>query len=371
MNNVPADVVRSMGAGVVIAVNVVPLPDTATVALSALKLVRSTADAMQRANTRRGMAAADIVIATGSAPRGLGGVTIDRTAIITSDEAINLANVPASIAILGSGAVGVEFASIFRRFGSEVTLVELQPRIAPNEDEAVSVELARAFRKRGIRVRTGTNVTSAAASTGSVRVVMEPAGGQAESITVDTLLVAVGRAPVTDGLNVEGVGLALDRGFIVVDQSFRTNVPGISAIGDVITMGAGSHPQLAHVSSAEGIRLAERLAGQAFVPIDYDHVPACTFCDPEIGSVGLTEAGARARGYDVRTGTFPFSALGRARIAGDTEGFVKIVGETRYDWNPPSKNWCGLFTRIRRCQRRWAKRRTRHTALRYISSATR
>jgi dihydrolipoamide dehydrogenase len=281
--------------------------------------------------TPRQLVAQQIVIATGSAPRGLDGLTIDRTAIITSDEAINLATVPASIAILGSGAVGVEFASIFHRFGSEVTLIELQTRIVPNEDEAVSVELTRAFKKRGIHVRTETSVTSAATVNGSVRVVMETAGGQAESIVVDTLLVAVGRAPVTDGLNVEGVGLALDRGFIVVDELFRTNVPGISAIGDVITMGAGSHPQLAHVSSAEGIRLAERLAGQNVVPIDYDQVPACTYCEPEIGSVGLTEAEAKARGYSVCTGTFPFSALGRARIAGDTEGFVKVVGETRYD----------------------------------------
>jgi dihydrolipoamide dehydrogenase len=279
----------------------------------------------------RTLVADEIIVATGSAPRGLAGLTIDRTSIITSDEAIGLASVPASIAVLGSGAVGVEFASIFRRFGSEVTIIELQSRLVPSEDEAVSAELGRAFKKRGIAVRTDTNVTSATVASGAVRVVMESSLGQAESLMVEKLLVAVGRAPVTDGLGAEDVGLALDRGYIVVDELFRTSVPGISAIGDVITMGAGSHPQLAHVSSAEGVRLAERLAGQDAVPIDYDHVPACTFCEPEIGSVGLTEAEARARGYAVTTGTFPFSALGRARIAGDTEGFVKIVGETRYD----------------------------------------
>ncbi len=279
----------------------------------------------------RTLVADEIIVATGSAPRGLAGITIDRESIITSDEAIALPGVPATIAVLGSGAVGVEFASIFRRFGSDVTIVELQSRLVPNEDEAVSAELARAFRKRGIAVRTDTKVTAATVANGAVRLVMESSSGQAESLVVEKLLVAVGRAPVTDGLGAEDVGLTLDRGYIVVDEMFRTNVPGISAIGDVITMGAASHPQLAHVSSAEGLRLAARLAGQEVAPIDYDQVPACTFCEPEIGSVGLTEAEARARGYAVTTGTFPFSALGRARIAGDTEGFVKIVGETRYD----------------------------------------
>ncbi len=282
-------------------------------------------------DTPRTIAAAEIVVATGSAPRGVAGVTVDRTSIITSDDAINLAEIPRSIAILGSGAVGVEFASIFRRFGSEVTVIELASRLVPNEDEAVSTELARAFTKRGIRVRTSTTVTSAAVTNGSVRIVMESASGQAESLVVDKLLVAVGRAPVTDGLGVEELGLALDRGFIVVDAHYRTSVPGVSAIGDVITMGNGAHPQLAHVSSAEGIRVAERVAGRDAPPIDYDQVPACTYCDPEIGSVGLTEAEAKARGYDVRVGTFPFSALGRARIAGEPDGFVKVVGEARYD----------------------------------------
>ncbi|MEO8484076.1 MAG: dihydrolipoyl dehydrogenase, partial [Acidobacteriota bacterium] len=278
----------------------------------------------------RTLVANEIIVATGSAPRGLAGLTIDRTSILTSDEAIGLNSVPASIAVLGSGAVGVEFASIFRRFGSDVTIIELQSRLVPNEDEAVSAELARAFKKRGIAVRTDTKVTSAVAD-GAVRVVTESSSGQAESLVVEKLLVAVGRAPVTDGLGAEDVGLTLDRGYVVVDALFRTSVPGISAIGDVITMGAGSHPQLAHVSSAEGIRLAERIAGRDVDAIDYDQVPSCTYCEPEIGSVGLTESEARARGYAVSTGTFPFSALGRARITGDTEGFVKIVGETRYD----------------------------------------
>jgi dihydrolipoamide dehydrogenase len=278
----------------------------------------------------RRLQAREIIVATGSMPRSLPGVTVDKTHIITSDEAIHLAAVPKSIAILGSGAVGVEFASIFRRFGSEVTLVELLPRLVPNEDEAVSAELEKAFRKRRIAVRTATKVTKATAGDGSVTIQMD-AGGRTETLTVEKLLVAIGRGPVTDGLGAAEAGLTIERGFIRVDELFRTNVPGISAVGDVITMGTGAHAQLAHLSSAEGILLAERLAGHDVQPINYDHVPACTYCDPEIGSVGLTEKAAIDRGYDVRVGTFPFGVLGRAKMAGETEGFVKIVAEKKYD----------------------------------------
>jgi dihydrolipoamide dehydrogenase len=238
--------------------------------------------------------------------------------------------VPKSIAIMGSGAVGVEFASIFRRFGSDVTLIELLPRIVPNEDEAISAELEKAFRKRGITVRTGATVTSAAATPDGVKLEMT-AAGKTESLSVEKLLVATGRGPVTDGLGAAEAGLKLDRGYVVVDELFRTSVPGISAIGDVITMPGLAHPQLAHLSSAEGITLAERIAGQQVKPIDYDQVPSCTYCEPEIGSIGLTEQQAVARGHDVRTGAFPFGVLGRAKMAGETEGFVKIVAEKKYD----------------------------------------
>jgi dihydrolipoamide dehydrogenase len=280
----------------------------------------------------RTLSAREIIVATGSQPRSVPGIEIDRQQIITSDEAIHLPVVPKSIAILGSGAVGVEFASIFRRFGSEVTLIELLPRLVPNEDEAVSAELEKAFKKRGIAVRTGTKVTSAKAGADGVTLQMEAAsGGKGGSLTVEKLLVAIGRGPVTEGLRAEEAGLTLERGFVKVDREFRTSVPGISAIGDVITFGTGAHAQLAHLSSAEGIALAERLAGQPFHPINYDHVPGCTYCEPEIGSVGLTEKEAIARGFDVRIGTFPFGVLGRAKMAGETEGFVKIVADKRYD----------------------------------------
>ena len=282
-------------------------------------------------------ASKEIVVATGSAPRTVPGVEVDRKQIIFSDEAIHLASVPKSIAIMGSGAVGVEFASIFKSYGSEVTIIELLPRIVPGEDEAVSAELERAFKKRGIKVLTGSKVTSAAAGAKGVAIEVETAGpstgsGQAKSqkLNVEILLIATGRGPVTEGLGVDTLGLAMDRGYVVVDGLFRTSVPGVSAVGDVITMG-GPHYQLAHVSSMEGILLAERIAGQEVQPINYDHVPRCTYSDPEIGSVGLTEAQAREQGHDVRIGTFPFRALARARMAGETDGFVKIVAEKKYD----------------------------------------
>jgi dihydrolipoamide dehydrogenase len=275
--------------------------------------------------------AKEIVVATGSQPRGVPGIEIDRRRIITSDEAIHLKDIPKSMVILGSGAVGVEFGSIFNRFGTKVTILELLPRLVPVEDEAVSAELQKSFRKQGIAAHTGTRVTSARANGDTVQLEAELSGGKTESFSADYLLMATGRGPVTEGLGAADVGLALDRGYVVVDDLYRTNVPGISAIGDVITVNGAPHPQLAHVSSAEGILVAERLAGEDVRPINYDHVPGCTYCDPEIGSVGLTEATARERGYDVRVGSFPFSVLGRARMANETEGFVKIVADTRYD----------------------------------------
>jgi len=273
----------------------------------------------------------EIIVATGSAPRSVPGIEIDRRRIITSDEAVHLKEVPASIAILGSGAVGVEFASIFRRFGSNVTILELLPRLVPVEDEAVSAELEKSFRKQGIAAHTGARVTSARVNGDAVDVTAQLADGNSETIRADYLLVATGRGPVTTGLDIERVGIEVEKGYIKVDAGYRTSAPGISAIGDVITLGTPGHPQLAHVSSAEGILTAERIAGQQIRPLNYNHVPGCTYCDPEIGSVGLTEAEAKAQGYDVQIGTFPFGVLGRAKMMGETEGFVKIVADRKLD----------------------------------------
>jgi dihydrolipoamide dehydrogenase len=273
----------------------------------------------------------EVIVATGSQPRGVPGIEIDRKRIITSDEAIHMKEIPKSIAIMGSGAVGVEFGSIFRRFGSEVTIVELLPRLVPIEDEAVSAELEKSFKKQGIKVLTGTKVTSARTGASSVDLEAQTADGKTAKITAEYVLVATGRGPVTSGLGAEDLKLRMERGYIHVDREFRTNVPGVSAIGDVITFDQPGHPQLAHLSSAEGVVLAERIAGREYRPINYGQVPGCTYCAPEIGSVGLTETQAKERGYDVKVGTFKFGVLGRARIAGETEGFVKIVGEKKYD----------------------------------------
>ena len=273
----------------------------------------------------------EIIVATGSSPRSVPGITIDNERIITSDQAIHMKVVPKTIAIMGSGAVGVEFASIFRSFGAEVTIIELLPSLVPVEDEAVSAELQKSFRKKGITVHTGTKVTSARVKGDGVDLQAALPDGTTKDIRAEYLLVATGRGPVTTGLDLEKLGVEMERGYIKVDTMYRTNVPGVSALGDVITLGATPHPQLAHVSSAEGILTAERIARHDVHPINYSHVPGCTYSDPEIGSVGLTEKAAIEKGYDVRVGTFPFGVLGRAKMAGETEGFVKIVAEKKYD----------------------------------------
>jgi len=202
----------------------------------------------------------------------------------------------------------------------------------PVEDEAVSAELEKSFRKQGITSHTSARVTKAVAAGDAVDIEAQLADGTTKRLRADYLLVATGRGPVTAGLEIERLGVQMEKGYIAVDAMYRTSVPGISAIGDVIAVrGLQAHPQLAHVSSAEGIVAAERIAGRETRPINYDHVPGCTYCEPEIGSVGLTEREAQERGYDVRVGTFPFGVLARAKMAGDIEGFVKIVADKKYD----------------------------------------
>ncbi len=271
------------------------------------------------------------MIATGSYARSVPGIDLDGTRIITSDQAIGLREVPKSILILGSGPIGVEFATVFKRFGAEVTIVELLPHLVPFEDEAVSVELERSFRKQGIAFHLSTTVTRASVTDAGVEIDATPSGGTPQKMQADLLLVATGRGPLTSGLGAEEAGIRMERGYVVVDEQLRTNVEGISAVGDVISLGKPGHLQLAHLSTAEGVLVAERIAGQEGLPINYDHVPKCTYSDPEIGSVGLTEAQAKERGYDVSVGSFPFGVLGRAKIAGEIEGFVKIVAEKSYD----------------------------------------
>ena len=277
------------------------------------------------------LTASQIVVATGSSARSVPGIELDRKRIITSDEAIFLREVPRSMVVLGSGPIGVEFATVFKRFGSDVTVVELLPHLVPLEDETISGELEKVFKKQGIKFHTSTTVTAARAKADGVDLDMKMPDGSTQKLSAEYLLVATGRGPVTAGLGAEQAGLKLDKGYVWVDQQFRTSVADVSAIGDVITFGTPGHLQLAHLSTAEGIALAERLAGKSFHAINYDQVPKCTYCDPEIGSVGLTEKQAVERGYDVRVGMFPFGVLGRARIANETDGLVKIVADKKYD----------------------------------------
>ncbi len=233
---------------------------------------------------------------------------------------------PASLVVLGAGAVGTEFASIFASFGSQVTLVEMLPRLLPLEDEEISKQLLRSYRKRGIKAITGSRLTGAVSADDGLRLALEKEGDEPQELTADMLLVAVGRAPVTDDLGLPELGIGIDRGYIEVNELMQTSVPHVYAIGDVVAT-----PWLAHVASAEGILAVEHMAGRKVRPLNYDHVPSVTYCDPEVGSVGLTEAEARARGYEVQCGKFPFTALAKAAIEGKTDGFVKVVRETRYD----------------------------------------
>jgi dihydrolipoamide dehydrogenase len=257
-----------------------------------------------------------VVLATGARARGLPGIEPDGRQILTYREAMVQKQRPRSLAIIGAGAIGCEFASFYDALGTEVTLVEALPRILPLEDEDVSAAVERSFKKRGINVRTGAKVEGARAAQGGVIVTV---GG--EGVKVDKLLLSVGVRANTDGFGLEGMGVALtDRGFIQIDADYRTTSPGIYAIGD-----CAGPPLLAHKAMQEGIVCIEGIAGRRSHHVDYGAIPSCTYCSPEVASVGLTERAAREAGHDVRVGRFPFSASGKALAMGEGEGFVKAV----------------------------------------------
>lgn len=266
----------------------------------------------------RTLSATDVVIATGSSPKLLPGLSVTKR-IITSDQALWYPSIPSSAVVIGAGAVGLEFASLYRSFGAEVTLLEALPRIAPLEDEDVSKEVARAFRKRGIQSVAGARVQGIDEAGDSVKVVYE-AGGETKTVAADVCLVAVGRGPVTAGLGLEEAGVELDRGFVKVDGQLQSTVPHVWAVGDV----AATPLQLAHVAFTEGIAVAERAAGMDSPDIDYTGIPRVTYCTPEIASVGLTEAEARERGDDVEAEKLNFQAVGKANIVGEG-GLAKVV----------------------------------------------
>ena len=269
----------------------------------------------------RAVEARHVIIASGSAPKLLPGVT-PSDHVITSDEALWADHVPASAVVIGAGAVGLEFASIYRSFGADVTLIEALPRLAPLEDEDLSTEIARAYRKRGILAAAGASVTDIKETGHGVEVSYE-AGGEAQHVSAEICLVATGRGPVTEGLGLEDAGVAMtDRGFVQVDDRLATSVAGVWAVGDV----ASTPLQLAHVAFTEGIATAERIAGQEPPTIDYRMIPRVTYCTPEIASVGLTEAEARADGREIVTTKLDLRAIGKANILAEG-GSVKVIAE--------------------------------------------
>jgi dihydrolipoamide dehydrogenase len=268
----------------------------------------------------------NIIIATGSVVRPIAGFDTDGKQVVNSDQILELTKVPKSLIVMGCGAVGVEFASVYSRFGAETTIVELLPTLVPLEDEEVSAELARSFRKCGLKSQVDTKLDKMEKSDEGVVVSGKTSKGEDVRLEAEMLLVAVGRAPFTEGLGLEKTKIKVERGCIQVDEYQQTAEKEVYAIGDVIPT-----PLLAHLASKEGIVAVEHLAGKNPQPINLRLVPNCTYCDPEIGSVGLTEAKAREQGYDVKVGKFPFSASGKARIIGEEEGFAKIVAEKKYD----------------------------------------
>ena len=258
-----------------------------------------------------------VVLATGSVPRSLPGLTVDGVRVITSDDALRLDRVPSSVVILGGGVIGVEFASVWRSFGAEVTIVEMAPQLLPLEDEASAKVLQRVFRRRGIRFELGTPFQSVTYTDSGVRVAL----GNDKQLDAELLLVAVGRGPVSADLGYEENGVAISRGFVDVDPLCQTSVPTISAVGDLINT-----PQLAHVGFAEGIGVAERLGGLDVRPIDYDGVPRITYSDPEVASVGITSAQAAGRGINVVEVNYPLGGNGKSVIL-QTQGQAKVIAE--------------------------------------------
>lgn len=276
------------------------------------------------AETKR-LQAKNIILAMGSVPKDLPHIKADGKRIINSDHILVLEQVPKSMLVIGAGAVGCEFASIFSRFGTKTTIVEVLPQLLPIEDEEIAKEFTRLFKKKGIDVYTDAKVESCEVSENGVKTTVSAKGKQ-QVIETELVLSATGRRAVTENCGLEKTKVKLDRGYVQVDQFMRTGEPHVYAIGDIVPT-----PWLAHVASAEGILAIEHIAGMDVRPLNYDHVPNCTYTDPEVASVGLTERKAKERGYDVKVGKFPFTANSKARILGESGGLVKLVTDRKYD----------------------------------------
>lgn len=268
----------------------------------------------------------NILVATGSEARSLPGLEIDGKTVLTNREILLLTAIPKSLVVVGAGAVGVEFASIFRTFGTEVTILEMLPRIVPLEDEEISPELEKAFTKKGIRIETGAKVDSVKKDANGASVAFTDKTGKAQTISAEKVLIAVGRRPLTENVGLEKTKVQIERGFVHANAYLETGEPHVYAIGDIV---AGL-PQLAHAASMEGIIAVGRMAGKEMQPFDRKRCPNCTYCEPQVGSIGMTEKQAREAGYTVKTGKFPFLGNSKATILGAHEGFIKVVAEEKY-----------------------------------------
>jgi dihydrolipoamide dehydrogenase len=290
-------------------------------ALSGVHTVDLTAAGSEASQLR----AKNVILATGSEAKMLPGLKAG-SRILTNIEILAINELPKSLIVIGAGAVGMEFGSMFRTFGTEVTILEFLPRVVPVEDEEISKEIARLFKKRGIDVNTGAKVEKVEETESGVKVTFTEANGKTQVREAEKVLVAVGRAGRTGGIGVEKTRIELDRGFIRVNEAQETAEPGVFAIGDIV---AGL-PQLAHVGAMSGMIAAARIAGKPFRPVRRDRIPGCTYTEPQIGSVGLTETQAREKGYEVKVGKFPFAGNSKATILGNHDGFVKVVADAKY-----------------------------------------
>ena len=267
-----------------------------------------------------------LVLAPGAYPRDLPFIKADGDKVHNSNHGLEAKDIPSSVVVVGGNYIGLEFASVYRSFGAEVTVVEMLDRIAPAEDSDISEALHKLLQRRGMKFKLGVSVTGAKPTDSGVEVEIEK-DGKTETLTADRMFVAIGRAPNTDGIGLGEVGVKTDRGYIVTDANFRTSVDGVYAIGDAITLGEGLHLQLAHVAYEEGQKVAERIAGQDPTPVDYRNVPHVIYCQPEVAAVGLTEEQAKEQGMEVVTKRYPFSANARALMLGGGQGFVKSIAE--------------------------------------------
>jgi dihydrolipoamide dehydrogenase len=272
------------------------------------------------------VSAKHVIIATGSRPRDLPFLKIDHDRVWDSTDAMMSKEAPKTLAIIGAGAIGCEFADVYAAFGTQVTIIEMADRVLPLEDRDCSAVVEKSYRKRGMTVLTGVKLEKAEIGGGGVTLTITDAKGKTQTVEAERVLSAIGRAPLVEDIGLEAAGVKMtDRGFIAVDRQMRTNVEGVYAIGDV----AGP-PLLAHKGSHEGVACVEAIHGDPHAGIDYGNIPNCTYCHPEVASVGLTEEQAREKGLDIEVGTFPWTANGRALTAGDTDGFVKVIRDKKY-----------------------------------------